>query len=439
MQDQLFIRMLTGDDLLVEAPVPVQWQGRTSRALFALLALHPGEPVSRDRLAGLLWPESDQKAALGSLRMALHSLHGVLDPVAPDLIRAANESIMLDVERQAIDWALFEILCARPDAESRLKALELYRGDLLATFPAPSEAVTELLREKRERLREIAIETGLVLITTFEGTGEQDQIRSIVHKILSIEPANEPAHRTMMRAHATAGDKAAALRQYEQCCEALKEQYEVGPSVETIALRNEIVEEQAREPPKPDEQNGESASDEAVLVVPPSRQCKRPVWRRFAPAAFAFVMLALVLAAILSGGIKFNGDEDTAATVIVLLLNFDKADQIAAQTVNEIRDAFEKTLRQIPGTTVITAPSGNPPKLQVDHFLVDATIIQSDNRLRIFVKLRCIGSIVPLWQDRQDFEIRAYERLAGWIETGLMPALRSETSLDGSSDCRVRI
>ena len=109
MQDRLFIRTLTGGDLVVEAPVPIQWKGRAARALFALLALQPGEPISREVLADLL-SKRDQRAARGSLRMALLALRRAIDPVDPDLIRATNESIMLNVEREAVDWVLFESL-----------------------------------------------------------------------------------------------------------------------------------------------------------------------------------------------------------------------------------------------------------------------------------------------------------------------------------------
>ncbi|MFQ5566376.1 MAG: hypothetical protein ACE5EU_08440, partial [Paracoccaceae bacterium] len=134
MRDGLFIRMLTGGDILVEAPVPVEWKGRAARALFAVLALQPGERVKRDWLARLLWPDSDQQPARASLRMALLALKRTIDPVDPDLIRATHEEIMLDLERASVDWALFASLCAQPDPDSRLKALELYRGDLLAPF-----------------------------------------------------------------------------------------------------------------------------------------------------------------------------------------------------------------------------------------------------------------------------------------------------------------
>ncbi len=84
--------------------------------------------------------------------------------------------------------------CARAGAQPRLEALELYRGDLLAAFPVPAlaEAVSEVLRVERERLREIAIRTGVDLIAEFEDQGEPDRIGAIARKILAIDPANGP-------------------------------------------------------------------------------------------------------------------------------------------------------------------------------------------------------------------------------------------------------
>jgi len=425
--------MLTGGDLLVEAPVPIQWKGRAARTLLTLLALQPGEPVSRDRLAGLLWPESDQKSARGSLRMALHSLRDVLDPVDPELICATNESIMLDVEREAIDWALFENLCARPDAESRLRALDLYRGDLLAALPAPSEAVNELLRDDRERLRDIAIETGLDLIASFEDIGERDQIGSIIRKILTIEPANEPAHQAMMRAHAAAGDRSAALRQYEQCCEALDEHYDLGPSAETTALRNEIIGAEAEEPAEPAAQTREFSTDKAASLEHSPKRRRWPGWRMLLFATIALVTLAFVLRVIWPP--EPTPPIDEPSIVIVLSLEFDEDAQRVAELVDEIRNIFEETLRRIPDATVFTraAAADEPPNLLGDSFLVDAAVKRSNDRLRIFVELRDSGSIDPLWRDKLDFDVHTYERLADWLESGLIPILRSEIGLDETS------
>jgi DNA-binding SARP family transcriptional activator len=238
---QLFIRMLTGGDLIVEAPVTPEWKGRNARALLALLAMQPGERVARDRLAGLLWPESDQHAARANLRMTLLGLRRTLEPLGSGLLGVSNETVTLNLGRDAVDSSLFEMLCARSDVESRAEALTLYRGDYLADLAPPSEAFDDLLRTERERLRTLAISTGLALIAILEREEPGDRLSSVVGRLLAIDPANEPAHRAMMRAHMAAGDRAAALRQFDQCRAALRGHYDLDPSPETVALRDAIT------------------------------------------------------------------------------------------------------------------------------------------------------------------------------------------------------
>src|SRR6201994_2030055 len=53
---------------------------RSSRAvaLVAFLTVHAGSPQSRQRIAGLLWPDSTDAQALTNLRRELHHLRQVL-------------------------------------------------------------------------------------------------------------------------------------------------------------------------------------------------------------------------------------------------------------------------------------------------------------------------------------------------------------------------
>jgi DNA-binding SARP family transcriptional activator/TolB-like protein len=435
VQDRLFIRTLTGGDLLVEAPVPIQWKGRAARALFALLALQPGEPISRDVLADLL-SKRDQRAARGSLRMALLALRRAIDPVDPDLIRATNESIMLDVQREAVDWVRFETLCARPDADSRLEALELYRGDFLAAFPVPAlaDAVSEVLRVERERLREIAIKTGVDLIAEFENQGEPDRIGSIARRILAIDPANEPAHRAMMRAYGAAGGRPAVLRQYEQCRKAL-EDYGLGPSAETMALRDEIIGAEDADSAEPAAQTGLSVRGEAASFEQPPEQRTRPRWRRPLLAALVFVTLVLAVRAFWPCGLMSNCPNDPPLAVIVLSpLKFTETDQRLADIAGDITEIITKTLNQIPKAIVI--PPNWPGKLSSlpkDRYRVTASVERDGEVLRFYIDLFDGGSGELLVPDRFDVGIDALDRIADELEARQIPELRSEIELDQPS------
>jgi len=436
VQDRLFIRTLTGGDLVVEAPVPIQWKGRAARALFALLALQPGEPISRDVLADLL-SKRDQRAARGSLRMALLALRRAIDPVDPDLIRATNESIMLNVKRETVDWVRFETLCARPDAQSRLEALEIYRGDFLAAFPVPAlaDAVSEVLRVERERLREIAIRTGVDLIAEFEDQGEPDRIGAIARRILAIDPANEPAHRAMMRAHGAAGGRPAVLRQYEQCRKAL-EDYGLGPSAETMALRDEIIGAEDTDPAEPAAQTGISAGDEAVSFEQPPEQRTRPRWRRPLLAALVFVTLVLAVRAFWPCGLTSKCPNDLPLAVIVLSpLKFTETDRRVAGISGRITKIFAETLSRTPGARVFTPASpGKLPALLQDSYLVIARVERDGDRLRFYVDLLDRGSGELVFPDRFEVDINTLARIADELEARLIPELRSIIGLGQRSN-----
>ncbi len=436
VRDRLFIRTLTGGDLVVETPVPIQWKGRAARALFALLALQPGEPISRDVLADLL-SKRDQRAARGSLRMALLALRRAVDPVDPDLIRATNESIMLDVERETVDWVRFETLCARPDAQSRFEALELYRGDLLASFPVPAlaEAVSEVLRVERERLREVAIRTGIDLIAEFEDQGEPDRVGTVARKILVIDPANEPAHRAMMRAFGAAGGRPAVLRQYEQCRKAL-EDYGLAPSAETMALRDELIGAEAGDSPASPAPTGLSARGEAAPFEQPPERRPRSRWRGLLLAALALATLVFAARAFLPCGYLSKCPASPPLAVIVLSpLKFAETDTLVAGNANNIAEIFEITLDRIPGTRVIRPASpGRSPALLKDSYLVAASVEREGEKLRFYVDLFDRGSAEPDFRDRFDVDIKALARIADELEARLIPNLESEIELDRPSN-----
>jgi DNA-binding SARP family transcriptional activator len=58
---------------------------------------------------------------------------------------------------------------------------------------------------------------------------------------LELDPVRESGWRLLMRAHAAAGDVAAALAAYERCRTALADRLGVAPSLETRTLHRELL------------------------------------------------------------------------------------------------------------------------------------------------------------------------------------------------------
>jgi len=123
------LRLLGGFALLGPQGKPVDGPAqRRVEAVLALLALAGDLRCTRDRLIGLLWPESDKHHARHSLRNALHAIRAV---VGPEAVLVRGDSLELNPAVVDADVQQF----SRALAESRFaEAVYVYRGSLLDGF-----------------------------------------------------------------------------------------------------------------------------------------------------------------------------------------------------------------------------------------------------------------------------------------------------------------
>ena len=96
--------------------------------MLALLACAPGPGLSRDKLIGLLWSESDAERARNRLNVSVYELRKAL---GDDAILSAGDELRLNPDVVSTDTASFDAAMARGDHEA---AVALYRGPLLDGF-----------------------------------------------------------------------------------------------------------------------------------------------------------------------------------------------------------------------------------------------------------------------------------------------------------------
>ena len=77
---QLSIRLLGGFHAQLDSGRPLTIRRKKAQALLAYLALHPGQPRSRDALASLLWSGTADEQARHSLRQSLFALRQAITP-----------------------------------------------------------------------------------------------------------------------------------------------------------------------------------------------------------------------------------------------------------------------------------------------------------------------------------------------------------------------
>jgi DNA-binding SARP family transcriptional activator/predicted ATPase len=204
------------------------------RSLLAFLVLHSDAPQSREHLAFLLWPESDESQARTNLRQLLHHLRRAL-PVECSLLVSDNQTVRWRPDSScAIDVVEFETAAVQAaqahkkgDINTAREALEeaarLYQDDLLP------DLYDEWLQTKREQLRQQFAEVLSRLATLLEMIGDYPAGIRHATRLVALDPLCEAYYQTLMRLHVRNRDRSSTLRVYHQCMRNLKRELGVSP------------------------------------------------------------------------------------------------------------------------------------------------------------------------------------------------------------------
>ena len=243
----------------------VKIASRKGRALLAYLATHAGESQSRDRLASLLWEEADEELARTSLRQALASLRKVLPATAQVALRTDTESVALDPTIVECDLRELRAALSGATSTSLRKVLEHYRGELLDGVDARSAAFDDWLSHERLVLRRQVTESLQQLAALCMANDDTDGALAACTRLVSLEPLNEAAHRTIMDLHARRNAYAAALRQYRICRDALRRELDVSPEPATEALYRDLMRRR-----RAGSEAAEDTDDDVSVLAPPT-------------------------------------------------------------------------------------------------------------------------------------------------------------------------
>ena len=89
---------------------------------------------------------------------------------------------------------------------------------------------------ERERLHQLYVDTLVSLAGDYLEIRQLEDALETCLKAAHLDPCLEAAHRVAMRVHASRGNQAAVVRQYELCKAALKEELNTTPSQQTEQL-----------------------------------------------------------------------------------------------------------------------------------------------------------------------------------------------------------
>ncbi len=238
---RLDLTLLGGFQARLGSGEPLTLPTRKAQALLAYLALPLGQAHPRDKLAALLWGGIREESARASLRQALFALRKAVTSADLPILKIDGELVGLDPAAVDVDVAAFERAVAEATPGALEKAAALYQGDFLAGLTVDEAPFEEWLIGERERLRELALEGLAKLLAHQRSAGAAEAAVRTALKLLTLDPLQEPVHRTLMRLYADLGRRGAALRQYQQCVSVLARELGIEPETETKALYQEIL------------------------------------------------------------------------------------------------------------------------------------------------------------------------------------------------------
>lgn len=249
LRHRLVLTLLGGFHARFESGRPLDVPTHKYRALLAYLALPPGRAHPRDKLVALLWDGLRPAQGRTRLRQALLAIRRALGRAAGATLAIEADTIALRADAVTVDAVEFQRLARRPEGAVLEQAAGLYSGDLLAGLPIRDAPFEEWLAAERLRLGELAIQALTRLLMLKQEAGELDAAVQVAHRLLALDPLQEPAHRALIDLYQRLGRRSDALRQYQACLDVLARELDAEPGPETRRLYLNVLREGA--PPAP--------------------------------------------------------------------------------------------------------------------------------------------------------------------------------------------
>ena len=329
-------------------------------ALLAYLALETtAGPVRRDALLALFWPELGEDEARRALRQGLHHLRRV---VGEDVIVATGDELALDGRAFRCDAVTFDQLVAQGQFE---EALALYRGDFFDGFHVDDVApeFEEWVSRTRARLKRRSSAAAWSAADAAASAHETERAIELGRRGCELDPDQEAGWRRLMALRDRLGDRAGALRTYEELAKRLQREFDTKPAAETTALAERIRTSRASAVPvltaleaAAPEEPGSTAPE-----APSERPAARPSWR---PALVGGLVGVLAVAGVLGAYIRLSESDDTTASLVaegalaqrdrVVVADFGNlvGDSLLAAGITEV---FRVDLSQSPIVRVLSA------------------------------------------------------------------------------------
>jgi len=208
---------------------------RRRLALLVVLAAAGRRPITRDKLLGYLWPDTDAERARHALNQSLYALQHALHT---DALFLGTTSLQLNPAVMSSDIADFEDAVAQG---ARERAVGLYAGRFLDGFHVGGLPEFERWAEgERARLARAYAAALECLASAATARRDYQGAANWWRRLAAEDPLSSPYAMGLMQALAALGDRAGALRVAAVHAALLKEELDAPPDPAVNALEAQL-------------------------------------------------------------------------------------------------------------------------------------------------------------------------------------------------------
>ena len=232
---------LDGGKVLKDGQLVTNWESDAARAMAFLFAAHPSG-LSRDRVIGMLWPEVSQAKGNSLFHSTKYRLCAALFKhavVRQSRVYRINPDVRFRYDALEFDQATRE--GDGGDGAShiaRARAIELYHTPFLEMYDF--DWCCEMRQAYQEQVLTVLLDEADYLCTR----GSHRDAEALYTRVLGIDSYEERAHRGIMCCRIARNDPSGARRQFSRCTDILREELDVEPSAETLAIYAQVRSQQ---------------------------------------------------------------------------------------------------------------------------------------------------------------------------------------------------
>jgi TolB-like protein/DNA-binding SARP family transcriptional activator/Flp pilus assembly protein TadD len=402
-------------------------------ALLALIAMAPGQRLSRDKLIAYLWPDSDSERGRNLLKVSSYVLRSALGESA---LLSEGDDLRLNADVVRTDAAEFDAAVAREDHAS---AVALYKSPFLdGFFVSDAPEFEQWAARERERLAARYAKALEALAERAGAAGDAARAAEWWKSRAALDPYDSRVALRLMKSLEASGNRAAALQHASVHQRLLEQEFGIAAASDVAGFADQLRKKPAvASDGSAFRDSRRELADDPVppQVVEQDRSERRRARMRSRMGALALTAIVLVVAALWTIGPGLSQPPERSIAVLPFL-NLSSASN--DESFNDgLTEEIITGLSAVPELRVISRTSAMHYKgtelplpqvareLGVAHIL-EGSVRRSGGRVRISAQLIDARADEHLWAENYESDLGDVFRVQEQIARQVVRALEVE-------------